>query len=83
MAEFAWEARGRTGEVRKGVMEAENEAVVQNRLRAQQLSPTRVKKKGLEGSLTTCTTTDTFEDPEVGTVTVDLTVTGFFTPRRG
>ena len=41
------------------------------------------KKKGLEGSLTTCTTTRTFEEPEVGTVTVDLTVTGFFTPRRG
>ena len=41
------------------------------------------KKKGLEGSLTTCTTSDTFEDPEVGTVNVDLTVTGFFTPRRG
>ena len=41
------------------------------------------KKKGLQGSLTTCTTTRTFEDPEVGTVTVDLTVTGFFTPRRG
>jgi type IV pilus assembly protein PilC len=48
MAEFAWEARGRTGEVRKGVMEAENEAAVQNRLRAQQLSPTRVRRKGFE-----------------------------------
>jgi type IV pilus assembly protein PilC len=42
MAEFAWEARGRTGEIRKGVMDAENEAAVQNRLRAQQLSPTKV-----------------------------------------
>ncbi len=41
------------------------------------------KKEGLGGTLTTCTTTDTFEDPEVGTVNVDLTVTGFFTPRRG
>ena len=41
------------------------------------------KKKGLQGSLTTCTTTLTFEDPELGTITVDLTVTGFFTPRRG
>ena len=41
------------------------------------------KKKGLQGSLTTCETTLTFEDPEVGTVTVDLTLTGFFTPRRG
>jgi type IV pilus assembly protein PilC len=49
MAEFVWEARGRTGEVRKGVMEAENETVVQNRLRAQQLNPTKVKRKGLSG----------------------------------
>ncbi|WP_437740555.1 type II secretion system F family protein [Sorangium sp. So ce302] len=51
MAEFVWEARGRTGEIRKGTMEAENEAAVQNRLRAQQLNPTRVKKKGAQLSL--------------------------------
>jgi type IV pilus assembly protein PilC len=51
MAEFAWEARGRTGEVRKGTMEADNETIVQNRLRAQQLNPTKVKKKGFEGKL--------------------------------
>src|SRR5215210_1023342 len=48
MAEFVWEARGRTGEIRKGTMEAESEAAVQNRLRAQQLNPTKVKKKGLD-----------------------------------
>ncbi|MEJ7728906.1 MAG: type II secretion system F family protein [Polyangiaceae bacterium] len=48
MAEFVWEARGRTGEVRKGTMEADNEVAVQNRLRAQQLSPTRVKRKGIK-----------------------------------
>ena len=46
MAEFVWEARGRAGEVRKGTMEADSETVVQNRLRAQQLNPTKVKKKG-------------------------------------
>jgi len=46
MAEFAWEARGRTGDVRKGTMEAENEAAVHARLRSQQLNPTKVKKKG-------------------------------------
>ena len=39
------------------------------------------QKKGLQGSLTTCDTIITFEDPEVGTVTLDLTGTGFFTPR--
>jgi type IV pilus assembly protein PilC len=46
MAEFVWEARARTGEVRKGSMEAESEDAVNQRLRAQQLQPTKVKKKG-------------------------------------
>jgi hypothetical protein len=41
------------------------------------------KREGLQDSLTTCTTTITFEDPVVGKVTVDLTFTGFFTPRKG
>ena len=41
------------------------------------------EKKGLQGSLTTCDTTITFQDPEVGPVTVDFTFTGFFTPRTG
>jgi type IV pilus assembly protein PilC len=48
MAEFVWEARGRTGETRKGTMEAENEAAVHARLRSQQLNPTKVKKKGFD-----------------------------------
>jgi type IV pilus assembly protein PilC len=50
MAEFVWEARARTGEVRKGAMEAESEDAVNTRLRAQQLQPTKVKKKGKEFS---------------------------------
>ncbi len=41
------------------------------------------KREGLQDSLTTCTTTITFEDPVVGPVTVDFTFTGFFTPRKG
>lgn len=45
MAEFTWEARARTGEVRKGVMEADSEDAVNNRLRQQQLNPVKVKKK--------------------------------------
>lgn len=45
MAEFVWEARARTGEVRKGSMEAESEDAVNQRLRAQQLQPTKVRKK--------------------------------------
>lgn len=46
MAEFAWEARARSGETRKGVMEAESAEAVQGKLRAQQLNPVKVKKKG-------------------------------------
>jgi type IV pilus assembly protein PilC len=45
MAEFAWEARARGGEVRKGSMEADSEEAVNQRLRGQQLQPTKVKKK--------------------------------------
>jgi type IV pilus assembly protein PilC len=46
MAEFVWEARGQSGDIRKGTMDAENEAAVQQRLRAQKLNPVKVKKKG-------------------------------------
>jgi len=45
MADFAWEARARTGEIRKGVMEAESEDAVNAKLRQQNLSPVKVKKK--------------------------------------
>src|SRR5690349_16798514 len=48
MAEWAWEARARTGETKKGVMEAESAESVQGRLRAQNLNPTKVKKKPKE-----------------------------------
>jgi type IV pilus assembly protein PilC len=48
MQEWVWEARTRTGEVRKGVMEADSEAAVQNRLKTQNLTPSRVKKKPKE-----------------------------------
>lgn len=48
MAEFVWEARGRAGDIRKGTMEAEDVETVHNRLRSQQLNPTKVKKKGLD-----------------------------------
>ncbi|CAA9425355.1 MAG: hypothetical protein AVDCRST_MAG01-01-2552 [uncultured Rubrobacteraceae bacterium] len=41
------------------------------------------KKRGLGRSLTTCDTTFSIENPELGTITLDLTFTGFFTPRRG
>ncbi|MGE5785327.1 MAG: type II secretion system F family protein [Myxococcales bacterium] len=45
MAEFVWEARARTGEVRRGNMSAESTDAVEQRLRAQQLTPVSVKRK--------------------------------------
>jgi type IV pilus assembly protein PilC len=48
MAEFVYEARARSGETRKGVMEAESVEAVQNRLKAQNLNPVKVKKKPVE-----------------------------------
>ena len=51
MSEFVWEARARTGELRKGVMDADDEPAVQARLRSQQLMPTKIKKKGKAFSL--------------------------------
>jgi type IV pilus assembly protein PilC len=45
MAEFVWEARARSGELRKGTMEADDEPAVQARLRGQQLMPTKIRKK--------------------------------------
>lgn len=48
MAEWVWEARARTGEVRKGVMSAETADDVESRLRGQQLNPLKVKKKPRE-----------------------------------
>jgi type IV pilus assembly protein PilC len=46
MAEWAWEARARTGEMRKGVMDAEDKESVSNRLKAQNLNPVTIRKKG-------------------------------------
>jgi type IV pilus assembly protein PilC len=51
MAEFTWEARARTGELRKGVMEADNEEAVNQRLRQQQMSPVKVARKRSLGGL--------------------------------
>jgi len=45
MADFAWEARTRGGEVRRGVMSAETSDLVEQRLRQQQLTPVAVKRK--------------------------------------
>ena len=46
MAEWVWEGRTRTGEVRKGTINAESERDVHLRLRQQNIQPNKVKKKG-------------------------------------
>src|SRR5262245_59296120 len=46
MAEWVWEARAVGGELRKGAMEADDQEAVENRLRQQRLTPTKVRRKG-------------------------------------
>ncbi len=48
---YKWEGKTRDGMVRKGEMEAPNEESVMNKLRAQQILATKVKKKPKEISL--------------------------------
>jgi type IV pilus assembly protein PilC len=53
MKAFIWEARTRAGDVKKGVMEAETEEAVHNKLKMQQLSPVVVKKQPMQITLPT------------------------------
>ena len=46
MAKFTWEGLDRNGTVRKGSMEAGDEDAVANRLRADQITPKRIKRAG-------------------------------------
>jgi type IV pilus assembly protein PilC len=48
---YQWEARARNGDVKKGVMEAESEEAVHNRLKLQLLAPIEVKKQPKQLSL--------------------------------
>ena len=48
MAEWVYEARTRAGEVQTGIIEADSKEAVQSRLRARQLNPLKIKKKGRE-----------------------------------
>jgi type IV pilus assembly protein PilC len=45
MPKYSWEATNRAGEVKKGTIEAADEAAVSNRLRADGLTPLRVRKQ--------------------------------------
>ncbi len=48
MATFVWEGKTRGGELRNGVIEAKDAAEVERKLRAQAISPEKVKKKATE-----------------------------------
>ena len=51
MAKFQWEGVTRAGELRRGVIEAVSEEAVANRLRADQLTPRKIRKASRELSL--------------------------------
>src|SRR5450432_3939879 len=46
MPKYKWEATTRSGELRKGTMDANDEAMVVSRLRAENLTPKAIKKPG-------------------------------------
>ncbi len=45
---WTWEGKTKTGEVKKGQMEAADEASVQQRLRAMALQNVKIRKKGMQ-----------------------------------
>ena len=47
MPKYAWQGTDRTGTTRKGVMEAASEDAVVNRLRAEQITASRVRTAGI------------------------------------
>ncbi|MBI4822269.1 MAG: type II secretion system F family protein [Deltaproteobacteria bacterium] len=53
MAVFIWEGKTRQGEVRTGTMEAENADIVSQKLKAQQIQASKIKKKPKELTLPT------------------------------
>ncbi len=51
MAAYVWEARARNGDTKKGVMEADSEEAVHEKLQMQMLSPLSVKKQAKQLNL--------------------------------
>src|SRR5688572_30055795 len=51
MPTFAWEGKNRTGETRRGTIDAESEGLVLARLKADQINVSRIKKQGQGMSL--------------------------------
>ena len=66
MPKFVYEGRTATGEVRKGEVEAANQAAVMTKLREMKIKPTTVKKKGLDLSGEINITLPAFLQPAVG-----------------
>ena len=52
MPKYTWEATNRSGEVKKGTLEAADEAAVANRLRADNLTPRRIRKAARDITIT-------------------------------
>ncbi len=52
MPTFIWEGRTRAGDLRKGVMEAENDAALMNALRQQNIAVTKVRRKSRDINIT-------------------------------
>ena len=48
MPKYSWEATTRSGEVKRGTVEAADEAAVANRLKADNLTPRKIKKQARE-----------------------------------
>ncbi|MDH3974094.1 MAG: type II secretion system F family protein [Deltaproteobacteria bacterium] len=51
MPVYVWEGKTKNGEIRKGEVEADSEAAVNDALKRQQITPVKVKKKGKEFKL--------------------------------
>ncbi len=48
MPTFSWEGKTKSGEIRNGVMEAKSAEEAKQKVKAQGISPTKIKKKGIE-----------------------------------
>ncbi len=48
MPTFSWEGKTKSGEIRNGVMDAKNADEAKQKVKAQGISPTKIKKKGIE-----------------------------------
>ncbi len=62
MATFTWEGKTRAGELRNGVLDAQNEEEAMQKVKAQGITPSKVKKKALEIKMPTLGTGVSLKD---------------------